>query len=86
MIIGESDPRGEYCIGCLGKDWKRFLQMVAGFQIQKLLFAALVADPEKLCMLVSEFGRVCERITLQVNVGKSKVIRCSRYGNMRLML
>ena len=31
--------------------------------------------------LVSEFGRVCERRKLRVNVGKSKVMRCSRYGN-----
>ena len=29
----------------------------------------------------SEFGRVCERRKLRVNVGKSKVMRCSRYGN-----
>ena len=36
---------------------------------------------EKLCRLVSEFGRVCERRKLRVNVGKSKVMRCSRYGN-----
>ena len=36
---------------------------------------------EKLCRLVSEFGRVCERRKLGVNVGKSKVMRCSRYGN-----
>ena len=35
----------------------------------------------KLCRLVSEFGRVCERRKLKVNVGKSKVMRCSRYGN-----
>ena len=49
-----------------------------------LLFAddtALVADSEeKLCRLVSEFGRVRER-KLRVNVGKSKVMRCSRNGN-----
>ena len=25
--------------------------------------------------------RVCERRKLRVNVGKSKVMRCSRYGN-----
>ena len=31
---------------------------------------------EKLCRLVSEFGRVCERRKLRVNVGKSKVMRC----------
>ena len=36
---------------------------------------------EKLCRLVSEFGRVCERRKLTVNVGKNKVMRCSRYGN-----
>ena len=29
---------------------------------------------------MSGFGRVCER-KLKVNVGKSKVMRCSRYGN-----
>ena len=51
----------------------------------QLLFAddtVLVPDSEeKLCRLVSEFGRVCERRKLRVNVGKSKVMRCSRYGN-----
>ena len=26
-------------------------------------------------------GRVCEKRKLRVNVGKSKVMRCSRYGN-----
>ena len=36
---------------------------------------------EKLCRLVSEFCRVCERRKLRVNVGKSKVMRCCRYGN-----
>ena len=55
------------------------------FEIDQLLFAddtALVADSEeKLCRLVSEFGRVCERRKLRVNVGKSKVMRCSRYSN-----
>ena len=49
-----------------------------------------MADSEdKLCRLVSEFGRVCERRKLRVNVGKSKVMRCSRYGNwdrMHVML
>ena len=33
-----------------------------------------------MCRLVSEYGRVCERRKLKVNVGKSKVMRCSRYG------
>ena len=30
---------------------------------------------------IFKFGRVCERRKLRVNVGKSKVMRCSRYGN-----
>ena len=43
---------------------------------------ALVADSEeKLCRLVSEFGRICERRKLRVNVGKNKVKGCSRYEN-----
>ena len=41
---------------------------------------ALVANSEKkICRLVSKFGRVCEIRKLRVNVGKSKVMRCSRY-------
>ena len=55
------------------------------FEINQLLVAddtALVADSEeKLCRLVSEFGRVCESRKLRVNLGKIKVMRCSRYGN-----
>ena len=54
------------------------------FEIIQLLFAdntALVADSEKLCRLVSKFGRVSERRKLRVNVGKSKVMRCTRYRN-----
>ena len=54
-------------------------------EINLLLFAddtALVADSEKkLCRLLSEFGRVSERRNLGVNVGKSKIIRCSRNEN-----
>ena len=34
-----------------------------------------------LCVLVSEFGRVCKRIKLRLKVSKSTVKRCSRYGN-----
>ena len=42
----------------------------------------VVADSEeKLCQLVSEFGRVCKRRKLKVNVGKSKVMRCRRRGD-----
>ena len=40
---------------------------------------------EKLCRLVSEFHRICKRRKLRVNVSKSKVMRCSRYGNMGRM-
>ena len=29
---------------------------------------------------VEEFGRVCERRKLRVNVGKSKVMKCTREG------
>ena len=54
-----------------------------------LLFAddtALVADSEeKLCRLLCELGRVCEREKLSVNVGKSKVMRCSSSGNVDRM-
>ena len=63
------------------------------FEINQLLFAddtSLVADSEeKFCRLVRKFGRVCETRKLRVNVGKSKVVRCSRYGNgarMHVML
>ena len=59
------------------------------FDINQLLFAndtALVADSEeKLCRLVSEFGRVCERRKFGVNVVESKVMRCFRYGNVDQM-
>ena len=52
------------------------------WELNHLLFAddtMMVADSErKLCQLVTEFGRVCERRKLVVNVGKSKVMRCTR--------
>ena len=56
------------------------------FEINQLLFAddtALMADSEeKLCRLVSEVGRACERRKFRVNVvSKSKAMRCYRYGN-----
>ena len=54
------------------------------FEVNHLLFAdytALVADSEEKCRLVSEFGRVSERRKLRVNQAKSKVMRCSNYGN-----
>ena len=57
------------------------------FEINYLLFAdddtalVLTERREKLCRLVCEFGGVCETKKLRLNVGKSKVMRCSRYGN-----
>ena len=69
----------------VGKGLERLSANGGRFEINQLLVAddtALVADSEKkLCRLVSESGRVCERKKLRVNVGKSKVMRCSRYGN-----
>ena len=54
------------------------------FEIYQLLFTderALVVDSvKKLCRLVSEFGRVCERRKLRVNVGKCKVMRYLAQG------
>ena len=51
-------------------------------ELNQLLFAddtVVVADSErKLCQLVTEFGRVCERRKSRVIVGKSKVMRCTR--------
>ena len=58
------------------------------FEINQLLFAddtVPVADSEeKLCRLVNEFGRVCERRKLRVDVGKSKVM--SNGGRMQVIL
>ena len=64
----------EVNVRVLGK-WLELLSANGGrFEINKLLFAddtALVADSgEKLCRLVSEFGRVCERRNLRLNVGE----------------
>ena len=69
----------------LGKKLELLRANGSRFEINHLLFAddtALVADSEeRLCRLVSEFGRIRQRIKLRVNVGKSKVMRCSRYYN-----
>ena len=72
-------------VGVLGK-WLELLRANGSrFKINQFLFVdktVLVADTEeKLHRLVSEFGGVCGRRKLRVNVGKSKVMRCSRYGN-----
>ena len=75
----------EVNVRVLGKGLELLSANGGRFEINQLLFAddtALVADSEeKLCRFVSEFGKVCERSKLRVNVGKSKVMRCSRYGN-----
>ena len=75
----------EVNVRVLGKGLELLSANGGRFEINQLLFAddtALVADSEeKLCRLVSEFGRVYERRKLRVNVDKSKVMMCSRYGN-----
>ena len=54
------------------------------WEVSQLLFAddtALVASTEeRLQRLVNEFGVVCEKRKLRVNIGKSKVMVCSRQG------
>ena len=45
-----------------------------------------MADSEKLCGLVSEFGRVCESRKLRVNIGKSKVSMGNDVSGFRLKL
>ena len=35
---------------------------------------------------MTEFGRVCERRKLRVNVGKSKVMRCTTGYNFRFLM
>ena len=60
----------------LGKGLELLSANGGRFEINHLLFAddtALVADSEKLCRLVSEFGRVCERRKLRVNVVRVKL-------------
>ena len=64
----------------------RGLKLIDGndneWELNQLLFAddtVVMADSErKLCQLVTEHGRACERRKLRVNVGKSKVMRCTR--------
>ena len=72
-------------LGVLGKGLELLSANSDRFEINQLLLkddTALVADSEdKFRRLASEFGRVCERRKLRVNVGKSKFMRCSRYGN-----
>ena len=73
----------------LGKGLQLLSVNCGWFEINQLLFpddTALVADSEiKFCRQVSEFDRISERRKLRMNVGKSKVMRCSSYGNGRRM-
>ena len=61
----------------LGKGLELLSANGGRLEINQLLFAddtALVADSEeKLCRLVSEFGRICELRKLRLNVGKNSV-------------
>ena len=74
--------------------WRKLLKAVQSFYVDSSACVrvgndvsgwydtALVSDPEeKLCRLMSGLSRVCGRRKLRVNVGKSKVMRCSNYGN-----
>ena len=65
---------GKVNVRVLGKGLELLSANGGRFVINQLLFAddtALVADSEeKLCRLVSGFGRVCERRKLRVNVYK----------------
>ena len=69
----------------LGKGLELLSANGGRFETNQQLFAddtaLLVDSEEKLFRLVSEFGRVCERRKLRINVGKREVVRCSRYGN-----
>ncbi|WP_435326736.1 reverse transcriptase domain-containing protein, partial [Klebsiella pneumoniae] len=71
--------RGLRLVNADGREWS----------LNQLLFAddtALVVDSEEtLRQLVEEFGRVCVRRKLMVNVNKSKVMRCSRFVYGRRM-
>ena len=71
----------EVTVNVLGKGLELLSTYGGRFEINQLVYVddtALVADSkEKLCRPV----RVCQRRKLRVNVDKSKVVRCSRYGN-----
>ena len=52
--------------------------MRVGLQITRL---AALSQPRTCDLRNVRPLRVCERIKLKVNVGKSRAMRCSRYGN-----
>ena len=58
----------EVNVRVLGKRLELLSANGGRFEINQLLFAddtALVANSNKLCRLVNEFGKVCERIKLE---------------------
>ena len=60
----------------LGKELDLLCANGSQFEMHQLLFAddtPLVGDSEKLCRLVSEFGRVCKTRNWRVNVSKSNI-------------
>ena len=59
----------------LGKGLELLSANGGRFEINQLLFA------DDTALVAKEKSGVCERRKLRVNVGKSKVMRCSRYGN-----
>ena len=56
------------------------------WEVIQLLFAddtVLVAESKKKSeRLVEEFGKVCKRGKLKVNIAKSKIMRSARYGTV----
>ena len=67
----------------------RELELIDGndntWKMSQLLFVdetVVVTDSEeKLCQVVAEFGSVCERRKLHLNIGKSIVMRCAWNGD-----
>ena len=62
-------------VGVLGRGLELLRSNGGWLKINQLLFASDTAleavSEQKLCRLVSEFGRACKRRKLRVNVGKS---------------
>ena len=66
----------------LGRGLKLVDENDNGWELNQLLFVdntvVMAGFERKLCQLVTEFGRVCERRKLRVIVGMSEVMRCTR--------
>ena len=65
----------------LGRGLKRVDGNDNEWELNQLLLWMILwwwqTQERKLCQLVTEFGRACERRKLRVSVGKSKVMRCT---------